>query len=105
LIFLLQSYGKKRLLPTFFLVFSPVICDSIVVLRQTGVDVAICVAKRMAIIKEKTKKIFFCFVLRSLIRTFAPYNIEEGKNGLHTTYRDKYKCLFGSRFGERTVHL
>ena len=84
MIFLLQSYGKKRLVPTFFLVFSSVICDSIVVLRQTGVDVAICVAKRMAIIKEKTKKIFFCFVLRSLIRTFVALMENGMKRGLRS---------------------
>ena len=57
LIFLLQSYGKKRQVPSFFLVFRLAICDSILVLRQTEDNELICVAKR------KKNRFLFCIVL------------------------------------------
>ena len=35
-------------------------------------------------------------VFRLFIRTFAHYLIyKQNRNGLHTTYRNKYECLFG----------
>jgi hypothetical protein len=75
---------------------------------NTDVDTAITetATANTALYTAKSKKSKILLAFCSLIRTFAPYNIEKKKeNGLHTTYRDKYKCLFGSRFGEWTVHL
>ena len=70
LIFLLQSYGKKRQVPSFFLVFRLAICDSILVLRQTPIANRFSVAEKVLPFDNSNKKLDFCFVLCSLIRTF-----------------------------------
>ena len=80
----MQSYGKKSLVPTFFLVFSPVICDSILVLRQTPIANRFSVAEIVLSFDNNNKKSAFCFVLCSLIRTFVALMENEMKRGLRS---------------------
>ena len=80
----MQSYGKKSLVPTFFLVFSPAICDSILVLRQTPIANRFSVAEKVLSFDNKNKKSAFCFVLCSLIRTFVALMENEMKRGLRS---------------------
>ena len=84
LIFLLQSYGKKRQVPSFFLVFRLAICDSILVLRQTPIPNRFSVAEKVLPFDNSNKKIDFCFVLCSLIRTFVALMENEMKRGLRS---------------------
>ena len=84
LIFLLQSYGKKRQVPSFFLVFRLAICDSILVLRQTPIANRFSVAEKVLPFDNKNKKLDFCFVLCSLIRTFVALMENEMKRGLRS---------------------
>ena len=84
LIFLLQSYGKKRQVPSFFLVFRLAICDSILVLRQTPIANRFSVAEKVLPFDNSNKKLDFCFVLCSLIRTFVALMENEMKRGLRS---------------------
>ena len=84
LIFLLQSYGKKRQLPSFFLVFRLAICDSILILRQTPIANRFSVAEKVLPFDNSNKKLDFCFVLCSLIRTFVALMENEMKRGLRS---------------------
>ena len=84
LIFLLQSYGKKRQVPSFFLVFRLAICDSILVLRQTPIPNRFSVAEKVLPFDNSNKKLDFCFVLCSLIRTFVALMENEMKRGLRS---------------------
>ena len=84
LIFLLQSYGKKRQVPSFFLVFRLAICDSILVLRQAPIANRFSVAEKVLPFDNKNKKSAFCFVLCSLIRTFVALMENEMKRGLRS---------------------
>ena len=84
MIFLLQSYGKKRQVPSFFLVFRLAICDSILVLRQTPIANRFSVAEKVLSFDNKNKKSAFCFVLCSLIRTFVALMENEMKRGLRS---------------------
>ena len=84
LIFLLQSYGKKRQFPSFFLVFRLAICDSILVLRQTPIPNRFSVAEKVLPFDNSNKKLDFCFVLCSLIRTFVALMENEMKRGLRS---------------------
>ena len=84
LIFLLQSYGKKRQVPSFFLVFRLAICDSILVLRQTPIPNRFSVAEKVLTFDNSNKKLDFCFVLCSLIRTFVALMENEMKRGLRS---------------------
>ena len=84
MIFLLQSYGKKRQVPSFFLVFRLAICDSILVLRQTPIANRFSVAEKVLPFDNSNKKLDFCFVLCSLIRTFVALMENEMKRGLRS---------------------
>ena len=84
LIFLLQSYGKKKQVPSFFLVFRLAICDSILVLRQTPIANRFSVAEKVLPFDNSNKKLDFCFVLCSLIRTFVALMENEMKRGLRS---------------------
>jgi serine phosphatase RsbU (regulator of sigma subunit) len=84
LVFLLQSYGKKKQVPSFFLVFRLAICDSILVLRQTPIPNRFSVAEKVLPFDNSNKKLDFCFVLCSLIRTFVALMENEMKRGLRS---------------------